>query len=152
MTLESLQDAIDAVVIGTSAGGVEALSVLLPALPARHPRRGLRGAAPAARAAEPAGRALSAQVRACRCARRRTRSRWSPAPSISRRPTITCSSTTGRTLALSADELVHFSRPSVDVLFESAAEVYGERLLGIILTGASEDGAAGLEAVHRPAA
>jgi two-component system chemotaxis response regulator CheB len=34
-------------------------------------------------------------------------------------------------------------------LFESAAEAYGERLLGIILTGANEDGAAGLEAVHR---
>jgi two-component system, chemotaxis family, protein-glutamate methylesterase/glutaminase len=44
---------------------------------------------------------------------------------------------------------VHFSRPSVDVLFESAADVYGERLMGIILTGASEDGAAGLEAVRR---
>ena len=55
----------------------------------------------------------------------------------------------GPQLALSADELVHFSRPSIDVLFESAADVYGERLLGIILTGANEDGAAGLAAVHR---
>ena len=43
---------------------------------------------------------------------------------------------------------VHFSRPSVDVLFESAADVYGERLLGIILTGANEDGTAGLHAIH----
>jgi len=40
-----------------------------------------------------------------------------------------------RQIALSADEPVHFSRPSIDVLFESAADVYGERLLGIILTG-----------------
>ena len=46
-------------------------------------------------------------------------------------------------------ELVHFSRPSIDVLFESAADVYGNRLLGIILTGANEDGASGLAAVHR---
>jgi len=53
-----------------------------------------------------------------------------------------------RQIALSADEPVHFSRPSIDVLFESAADVYGERLLGIILTGANEDGAAGLHAVH----
>src|SRR5215510_9745965 len=46
----------------------------------------------------------------------------------------------GPALALSSDEAVHFSRPSIDVLFESAADVYGARLLGIILTGASEDG------------
>jgi two-component system chemotaxis response regulator CheB len=37
----------------------------------------------------------------------------------------------------------------VDVLFESAADVYGERLLGIVLTGASHDGAAGAEAIER---
>ena len=54
----------------------------------------------------------------------------------------------GPQLALSADDLVHHSRPSIDVLFDSAAEVYGEHLLGIILTGANEDGAAGLAAVH----
>jgi two-component system chemotaxis response regulator CheB len=51
-------------------------------------------------------------------------------------------------LALSADELVHHSRPSIDVLFESAADIYAERLLGVILTGANEDGARGLAAVH----
>ena len=51
-------------------------------------------------------------------------------------------------MALSVDDLVHHSRPSIDVLFESAADVYGNRLLGIILTGANEDGAAGLAAVH----
>jgi two-component system chemotaxis response regulator CheB len=53
----------------------------------------------------------------------------------------------GPSVALSIDEPVHFSRPSIDVLFESAADVYRERLLGIILTGGSEDGAAGLEKV-----
>jgi two-component system chemotaxis response regulator CheB len=54
----------------------------------------------------------------------------------------------GQQLALSIDELVH-SRPSIDVLFESAADVYAERLMGIILTGANEIGSAGLAAVHR---
>jgi two-component system chemotaxis response regulator CheB len=54
----------------------------------------------------------------------------------------------GPCLALSADDLVNYSRPSIDVLFESAAEVYGARLLGIILTGANDDGAEGLAAVQ----
>lgn len=49
-----------------------------------------------------------------------------------------------RTLSLSVDERVNFSRPSIDVLFESAADVYGDALVGVILTGANADGAKGL--------
>lgn len=52
-----------------------------------------------------------------------------------------------RTLALSTDEPVNYSRPAIDVLFESAADAYGEELVGVILTGANHDGAAGLRAV-----
>lgn len=48
------------------------------------------------------------------------------------------------TLALSVDPPVNFARPSVDVLFESAAEVFGPSLIGIILTGAGHDGSKGL--------
>lgn len=50
-------------------------------------------------------------------------------------------------LALSTDEPVNYSRPSIDVLFESAADAYGPGLIGVILTGANNDGAAGLKAV-----
>lgn len=53
-----------------------------------------------------------------------------------------------RSFSLSCEGPVNFSRPSVDVLFESAAEVYESRLLGIILTGANQDGAAGIRAVR----
>jgi two-component system chemotaxis response regulator CheB len=55
----------------------------------------------------------------------------------------------GPTLSLSSDELLHFSRPSIDALFESAADVYGAGLLAVILTGANSDGASGLASVAR---
>jgi len=50
-------------------------------------------------------------------------------------------------LALSNDEPVHYSRPSIDLLFESAAESYQQSVIGIILTGANQDGAAGLKII-----
>jgi two-component system chemotaxis response regulator CheB len=50
-------------------------------------------------------------------------------------------------LSLSDDEPVLFSRPSIDVLFESAADAYGGGLIGVVLTGANSDGANGLKAV-----
>jgi two-component system, chemotaxis family, protein-glutamate methylesterase/glutaminase len=51
-------------------------------------------------------------------------------------------------LALSIDESVHHSRPSIDVAFESAADAYADRLVGVILTGANEDGSAGLRRIR----
>lgn len=51
------------------------------------------------------------------------------------------------TVALSTDEPVQFARPSIDVLFETAAESYRERCVGVVLTGANADGAAGLKRV-----
>lgn len=48
------------------------------------------------------------------------------------------------TFSLSLEEPVHFSRPSIDVLFESAALSYGPHLIGVILTGANSDGSQGL--------
>lgn len=51
-------------------------------------------------------------------------------------------------LSLSSDEPVLFSRPSIDVLFESAADAYGSELAGIILTGGNSDGARGLQAIE----
>jgi len=52
-------------------------------------------------------------------------------------------------LALSADPCVSFARPSVDVLFESAAEVFGPQLIGIVLTGANSDGSRGLKSIKQ---
>ena len=50
---------------------------------------------------------------------------------------------------LSVDDAVHHSRPSVDVLFESAADAYGPRVIGLILTGSNVDGARGAQQIKR---
>lgn len=49
--------------------------------------------------------------------------------------------------ALSTQAPVQFARPSIDVLFESAAEAYGERLIAVLLSGSNQDGARGMKAV-----
>jgi two-component system chemotaxis response regulator CheB len=52
-------------------------------------------------------------------------------------------------LALSLEGRVQYSRPSIDVLFETAADAYGPELVAVVLTGANDDGAAGVVAVQR---
>lgn len=54
-----------------------------------------------------------------------------------------------RSLSLSQEDRVHYSRPSIDVLFESASDCYGAALAGVLLTGANEDGAAGLARISQ---
>lgn len=51
------------------------------------------------------------------------------------------------TISLSIDQAVKYSRPSIDVLFESASLVYRERLIGIVLTGSNDDGANGVRSI-----
>ena len=53
-----------------------------------------------------------------------------------------------RHFALATEGRVQFARPSIDVLFETAAEAYADRALGVILTGANADGAAGLRSIR----
>jgi two-component system chemotaxis response regulator CheB len=138
---------VSAVVIGTSAGGIDALSAVLPALSPRSVPVFIVLHLPRERPSllvdlfQPK---CSARVREAQDKDRIEGGTIYFAP-----PDYHLLVDAGPHLALSTDELVHFSRPSIDVLFESAADIYGERLLGIVLTGASEDGAAGLAAVHR---
>lgn len=53
------------------------------------------------------------------------------------------------TFSLSADEKVNYSRPSIDVLFYSASDIYMKSLIGVVLTGANDDGARGLFTIRK---
>jgi two-component system chemotaxis response regulator CheB len=145
---ESLCRRIECIVVGASAGGVEALGILLPALPST-----LRVPMFIVLHLPRDRRSLLAEIFAPRCAlavrEAEDKEPIQPGTVYFAPPDYHLLLESSGSIALSADDPVHFSRPSIDVLFESAAEAYGERLLGIILTGANEDGAEGLEAVHR---
>jgi two-component system chemotaxis response regulator CheB len=134
--------------MGTSAGGVDALCELLPSLPA-----GLHVPVLIVLHLPRDRPSLLVQIFAGRCRRpvREPSDKEPIEPGVVyvAPPDYHMLVDEGPQICLSADDLVHFSRPSIDVLFESAADFYGERLLGIILTGANEDGANGLAAVHR---
>lgn len=136
------------VVIGASAGGVQALGQLLPRLPA--------GFAPAMVIAlhQPADSSgVLAEMFDAKCLVP-VRLAEDKQPLVG--GTVLFAPPGYHTLiegdnaiALSLDPPEHFSRPSVDVLFESAAWSFRQRALGILLTGASGDGAAGLQLIHQ---
>jgi len=138
---------IRAVAIGASAGGVQALSELLPALSAES-----RAALFVVLHLPRDKPSLLVDVFSKKCAIKvreaEDKEPVMPGTVYFAPPNYHLLVDEGPQLALSADDLVNHSRPSIDVLFDSAAQVYGEHLLGIILSGANEDGAEGLAAVH----
>lgn len=136
-----------AVVIGASAGGVQALLALLPCLPGDFP-------APILVVLHvPADRSnVLAPLFAARCALivKEAEDKEAAVPGVVyfAPSDYHMLVEADGALALSSDEPVNYSRPSIDVLFESAADAYGTGLVGVVLTGANEDGALGLRAVE----
>lgn len=134
---------VDAVVIGASAGGVAALFTVLGSLPQgfavpvlcvlhlpddRH-----------SQLAEVLQRKVQRPVREAR-----DKALIEPGLIYVAGPAYHLSVEQDLSLSLSQEEPVHFSRPAIDFLFTSAADAYRQRLLGVLLTGANEDGARGL--------
>lgn len=140
-------DGIGMVVIGASAGGVEALCALLAGLP-----EDFRPAVAIVLHIPPDRDSLLPALFGQRCAlpvkEVEDKEPVRPGMVYLAPPDYHMLVEPDRTFSLSRDEAVHFSRPSIDVLFESAALACRETLLGIVLTGASADGAAGLKAVR----
>lgn len=135
-----------ALVIGCSAGGLEALRLVLGALPAD-----LDIAVIIVAHASPDSGNLLPNVlsKFCRLpvSEARERERIELRHIDIAPPNYHLLVEPDRSFALSVDERVCFVRPSIDVLFISAADVYRNHLIGVILTGANNDGARGLKAV-----
>jgi two-component system chemotaxis response regulator CheB len=134
---------IDAIVIGTSAGGVEALARILPPIPAT------LAAAMLIVVHVPRERpSLLSDIFRAKCKLRVEeavdKTEIKPGSIYFAPPDYHMLVDAGPQIALSVDDVVQYSRPSIDVLFESAADIYGPRLLGVLLTGGNEDGAAGM--------
>jgi len=137
---------VDALVIGASAGGIDALLRLLPGLPP----------APAypvvivlhlpddreSRLAEVFRQHLTQPVNQAE-----DKAALQPGHIYLAPPGYHLSIENDRSFSLSQEEPVHFSRPAIDILMQSAADAYAPNLCGILLTGASHDGAAGLACI-----
>jgi two-component system, chemotaxis family, protein-glutamate methylesterase/glutaminase len=136
---------VDIVAIGASAGGVEALGAVLSSLPAGFPVAVL-----IVQHLDPRYRSRLAEVfsRHCRLSVKEAVDGEviQPGAVYVARPGVHLLARGGR-LVLSDTGLVHFSRPSIDRLFESVADAYGDHAIGVILSGTGRDGAAGLQAI-----
>jgi two-component system chemotaxis response regulator CheB len=137
-----------ALVVGASAGAVDALSILLPVVP-----RASRIPVVVVVHLPPNRSSLLPEVFTARCVVR-VREPEDKEPVSAGTVWFAPSNyhlliERDRTFSLSVDEPVNFSRPSIDVLFESAAECFGDELCAVVLTGANDDGALGASAVRR---
>jgi two-component system chemotaxis response regulator CheB len=136
----------EAVVIGASAGAIETLSQILPVLPAGYPLPILIVVH-----LPPDTESLLSDLFASKCKievkEAEDKETIRSGVAYFAPPNYHLLVEADGLLSLSSDEPEIFSRPAINVLFESAADVYGSGLVGIILTGASNDGAHGLKAV-----
>ncbi|AZV27097.1 chemotaxis protein CheB [Pseudomonas syringae] len=139
---------VEAIVVGASAGGVEALLTMLGSLRAGfglpiiivlhlpEERRSQLADVFARRLALPVAEAIDKQD-------------ITPGTVYFATPGYHLSVEQDFSLSLSLEDRLHHSRPSIDFLFESAADAYGPALAAVLLTGANHDGARGLAQVKR---
>lgn len=143
-----LAEKYKAIVIGTSAGGLHALSALIEKLPGNYP---LPIVVVQHRSKEL--RELLEEVLQSKCVIRikqaDEKEKLESGYVYIAPPDYHVLVEKNNTLSLSSDPPVRHSRPSIDVLFETAAIVFKNSLIGIILTGASNDGTAGMQAIKK---
>ncbi|WP_332855416.1 chemotaxis protein CheB [Duganella sp. S19_KUP01_CR8] len=137
-----------AIVLGVSAGGVSALKQLLGALPADLPWP-LLIVQHISADSDGSLAAVLDQGCALRVKEAEERERIEAATVYLAPANYHLMLERDGTLALSTDAAVSYARPSIDVLFESAAQAFGPAVIGVILTGANADGSQGLRAIKQ---
>lgn len=137
-----------AVAIGVSSGGVQALKLLLGQLPRDYPLPILVVQHISPEAGNGMARLLDG-ICGIRVKEADEQDPIQPATVYLAPPNYHLLVERGKFLSLSADAPVSYARPSVDVLFESAAAVFGAGLIAVVLTGANYDGAQGVKSVKR---
>jgi len=135
----------DVVAIGASAGGVEALHVVVNSLPA-----GLPAAVLIVQHMDPRHKSMLARLlgrySSLPVKQATSGEEACPGTVYIAQPDAHLIVRAGR-LVLTDSPHVHFSRPSIDLLFESVADAYGDRAIAVVLSGSGVDGAAGIRAV-----
>ncbi len=142
----STEDApFEVVAIGSSAGGVEALHLVLSVIPADFPAAIL-----IVQHMDPRHKSLLAMLLGRHC-KLPVRQAEEGEPIVGGTVYIAQPDmhmiVRDRHIAMTDTKHVHFSRPSIDVLFESVANVYGDRAIGVILSGSGSDGANGIREI-----
>jgi two-component system chemotaxis response regulator CheB len=140
--------AFDVVAIASSAGGVTALGRVLAEIPPRFP-----AAIVVVQHVDPRHRSLLVDILSRRCALRILQAEngqvLRPGTVYIAPPDRHLLVDPDKTISLSQSELVHFLRPSADLLFESVAASCKERAIAVVLTGTGSDGAMGVRAIKK---
>ena len=138
--------AFDIIALAASAGGLKALTDVLAALPRDFP-----AALVVVQHLDPRHRSLMAEILGKRTSlivrEAREGDMLEPGLAFIAPPNHHLLVNAGGRLSLSQTELVHFVRPSADLLFESTAAAYKERAIAVVLSGTGRDGAMGVKAI-----
>ena len=132
--------------IGVSAGGMEALSIIIPGLPASFPIPVVVIQHISPHSDNYMTRYLD-NISVIKVKEVDEKEKIKPGVVYTAPPNYHVLVEEDETFSLSVEERINFARPSIDVFFQSAADVYGPHLVGVVLTGANNDGSQGLKMI-----
>jgi len=140
--------AYEAVVIGTSSGGMQALKALFTALPKGFalPLIVVQHVGPRSDSRWITLFDAQSNIRIKEADEKET---IAPGHAYVAPPNYHLLVEKDKTFSLASSERVNYARPSIDVLFETAAEAYKDKLIGIVLTGSNADGTAGIKKIKQ---
>jgi len=148
VTVNKSGAAFDIVAFASSAGGLSALSEVLSALPETFP-----ASIAVVQHLDPRHRSLMAKILSGRTAlsvkEAEEGDRLQPGRVYVAPPDRHLLINPGGTISLTQSEMVHFVRPSADLLFESVAASYKDRVIAVVLTGSGSDGKMGVTAIKK---